>query len=169
MRRFVNIAALLAGLFVTSASAAGMGGVMVMHAQIAESIGAARTGAGYLVVMNHTDAADRLLRIEADFPRVEIHTTEMNDGVATMARQDNGVEVPAGGHLVLAPGGYHVMFMGLSTPFVEDAEVQAVAVFATAGRVEMTFTVVARDALQSVGDHEQLDHSKHGEADHDEN
>lgn len=43
---------------------------------------------------------------------VELHTMSMKDGVMKMTQVD-GIDVPAGQTVKLAPGGYHVMFMGL--------------------------------------------------------
>lgn len=43
---------------------------------------------------------------------VEIHNMTMTNGVMKMFQVD-GIDVPAGRTVKLAPGGYHVMFMGL--------------------------------------------------------
>ena len=43
---------------------------------------------------------------------VEIHTMTMTNGVMKMFAVD-GIDVPAGKTIKLAPGGYHIMFMGL--------------------------------------------------------
>ena len=43
---------------------------------------------------------------------VEIHNMTMTNGVMKMFAVE-GIDVPAGQTVKLAPGGYHVMFMGL--------------------------------------------------------
>jgi copper(I)-binding protein len=43
---------------------------------------------------------------------VELHSMSMNNGVMKMS-QVEGIDVPAGKTVKLAPGGYHIMFMGL--------------------------------------------------------
>jgi copper(I)-binding protein len=43
---------------------------------------------------------------------VELHTMSMKDGVMKMTQVD-GLDVPAGQTVKLAPGGYHLMLMGL--------------------------------------------------------
>lgn len=43
---------------------------------------------------------------------VEIHNMTMQNGVMKMS-QVEGIDVPAGKTIMLAPGGYHVMMMGL--------------------------------------------------------
>lgn len=53
--------------------------------------------------------------VHADSPiagSVEIHNMTMENGVMKMFPVD-GIDVPAGKTVKLAPGGYHVMFMGL--------------------------------------------------------
>ena len=53
--------------------------------------------------------------VSADSPVagvVEIHNMTMTNGVMKMFQVD-GIDVPAGKTVKLAPGGYHVMFMGL--------------------------------------------------------
>jgi copper(I)-binding protein len=56
-------------------------------------------------------------------------------------RQVKGVDVPAQGKAVLAPGGYHVMFIKLKGPLTEGAEVPAVLTFEKAGEVAVKFIV----------------------------
>ena len=104
------------------------------------------TGGAYLTITNNGDSSDRLIAVEADFPRVEIHTTELIDDVARMVRLE-GVEIPAGETVVLAPGGLHVMFMGLNGEPLEEGEtVPATLVFENAGRLDIVFEVTKIEA-----------------------
>jgi copper(I)-binding protein len=58
-------------------------------------------------------SAVRLLGVESPVASsVEIHNMTMQNGVMKMFQVD-GVDVPAGRTVKLAPGGYHVMLMGL--------------------------------------------------------
>ncbi len=109
-----------------------------------ETAATARAGAGYMSIENGGDAADRLVEVRADFPRVEIHTTEVTDGVASMKRVE-AVEIPAGGRVAFEPGGLHVMFMGLDgNPFEVGEQVPATLVFEKTGEVPVTFEVAPR-------------------------
>ena len=55
----------------------------------------------------------RLISVESKIAAsTEIHNMTMNNGVMKMFPVD-GVDVPAGKTVKLAPGGYHVMFIGL--------------------------------------------------------
>lgn len=53
--------------------------------------------------------------VSADSPlaaAVELHTMSMKDGVMKMTQLE-GIDVPAGRSVRLAPGGFHMMLMGL--------------------------------------------------------
>lgn len=102
----------------------------------------AMAGAGYFTVENGGSTPDTLLEIIADFPRVMMHDTSMNDGVATMVHTGEGVIVPAGGIVTFAPGGRHVMFMGLKgDPFEIGEEIPAKLIFKKSGEMEIIFVV----------------------------
>lgn len=81
---------------------------------------------------------------------VHLHTVEQKDGVAKM-RAIEGVGVPAGQRVELAPKGTHVMLMGLGKPLAAGETFPLVLKFEQAG--ELTVDVVVRAA----GD----DHSQH--------
>ena len=48
---------------------------------------------------------------------VELHETQMSDGVMSMQHLPQGIPVPAGETVALEPGGLHVMCMGVQSPF----------------------------------------------------
>ncbi|MDP5084295.1 MAG: copper chaperone PCu(A)C [Yoonia sp.] len=110
-----------------------------------ETPSTAMSGGGFMQITNTGATDDTLISVIADFPRVEIHTTEFTDGIARMKHID-GIPVPAGETVTLAPGGLHVMFMGLNGDPLEIGEtIPATLVFAQAGEIPVTFEVVARD------------------------
>ncbi|SDB28263.1 copper chaperone PCu(A)C [Bauldia litoralis] len=97
----------------------------------------APTAGGYLTITNTGDTADRLVAVStAQAGKSEIHEMTVSDGVMTMRPLAEGVEVPANGTLVLAPGGFHLMFMKLQAPFVEGEEVPVTLTFEQAGSVD---------------------------------
>jgi copper(I)-binding protein len=63
------------------------------------------------------------------------------DGMSRM-RQTDGVEVPAGKTVALAPLGTHVMLMGLAEPLVAGQQFPLTLQFKEAGAI--TVTVVVR-------------------------
>ncbi|WP_246227543.1 copper chaperone PCu(A)C [Roseobacter ponti] len=142
------VAAIVAAFTTTPATAQQItaGDLVIDHPFVFETPVTAMAGGGYLEITNTGDTADRLIGVEADFPRVMIHTTEEKDGVARMMHVD-AVEVPAGATTVLAPGGFHVMFMGLQgDPFETGEQIPATLIFENAGRVDVIFDVRSRTA-----------------------
>ena len=58
--------------------------------------------------------ADSLLSAESDVATtVELHKTTVKDGVMKMAPV-KGIEIPAKGEVILKPGDYHIMLLGLN-------------------------------------------------------
>jgi copper(I)-binding protein len=70
------------------------------------------TGA-YLDITSPTTA--RLVKVESPVGVAEIHSMALRDDVMEMRRIDS-LELPAGQTVRLAPGGYHVMLIGLKKP-----------------------------------------------------
>ena len=101
-----------------------------------------RSGAGYFTLTND-GAADALLDVEADYPKVMLHKSMMKDGVMTMEHQMRLV-VPPQGEIEFAPGGYHVMFMGLKEGWGVGDDIKATLIFEKSGSLEVTFKVIER-------------------------
>ena len=77
------------------------------------------TAAAYLTVTNPDAATVRLVAARSEFAgRVEIHRSSQVEGMWRMRRID-GLDIPAGGTITLAPGGTHLMLMGLARPLQE--------------------------------------------------
>ncbi len=143
----LKLAALAA--FTLMASTAQAENVSIENARAFATAPTAMAGGGFLTITNTGDQDDTLIGIRADFPRVELHTTEFTDGVARMMHLD-AIPVPAGETVSLEPGGLHVMFMGLrGNPLEEGETIPATLIFENAGEVEITFNIVKRDMAHS--------------------
>ncbi len=141
-----------------------LGDLHVEHPFARATAATAMAGAGYVEIMNSGNIDDTLIAIEADFPRVSLHDSSTVDGVASMIALD-GVTIPAGGTVTFAPGGMHVMFMGLNgDPLEVGEEVPATLVFEKAGRLDVVFKVEGMAGATGVMDHGAMDH---GAMDHD--
>jgi copper(I)-binding protein len=162
IRTFPMFAALAFSATTLSAHEYKVGDLIVDHPMAFETANTAQTGGGFMSITNTGDTDDRLLTAAADFPRVEIHTTEMDGDVARMMKVE-GVTIPAGETVMLQPGGLHVMFMGLGgDPFEVGEEIPATLTFQNAGALEITFTVEERKMDGNSG----MDHSNHDKMDH---
>jgi copper(I)-binding protein len=104
------------------------------------------TAAGYVAIDN-SGADDRLVAVRsARAKSVELHTTVDERGMLIMKPLD-GLPVPGGAATELAPGGDHMMFVGIDRAFVPGETVVVTLVFELAGARDVTFTV--RDARRS--------------------
>lgn len=105
---------------------------------------AAPTGAGFVTMENAGTVDDRLIAAASPAAEaVELHTMTMDDGVMTMRRLDDGIAVPAGETVHLAPGGLHIMFIGLAEPFRQGETVPVTLTFEAAGQVTVDLPVGA--------------------------
>lgn len=113
----------------------------------------AGAGGGFMSITNMGETDDTLIAVRADFPRVELHTTEFTDDVARMKHVEE-ITIPAGETVALEPGGYHVMLMGIQgMPLVAGESFPATLVFEHAGEVAVTFDIVTRDMDHANHDH----------------
>jgi periplasmic copper chaperone A len=132
--------------------------------------GGAKVAGGYLRIVNNGAQADRLIGGTSEIAeRFEVHSMEMRDGVARMAPVEGGLEIPAGETVELAPGGYHVMFMGLERPLTEGETVSGTLVFERAGTLEVVYPVAAMGVRTAPGDggHSHHDHTDDATCHHD--
>lgn len=102
---------------------------------------AGMTGAGFMVVTNTGKTPDALVSASSPIAReVQIHQSKMSNGVASMQRLDR-VPMAPGARVTFAPGGYHLMFMGLTRPLKAGDKAPVTLVFASGAKVEATFVV----------------------------
>lgn len=72
----------------------------------------------YLTMTARAD--DRLVAVTATGAgRVELHETRMESGMMMMHPMADGLTLPEGRLVELAPGGNHIMVMGLAEPLVD--------------------------------------------------
>ncbi len=97
---------------------------------------AGSNSAAYLTVHNSGQAPDRLLGGSAEFATAtELHRTTIDEaGMALMGRVE-GLDLAAGATVVLEPGSYHLMLMGLTRSLTEGETVSLVLEFETSGPV----------------------------------
>jgi hypothetical protein len=107
------------------------GQLEIEHAWARATPGKTTTGAAYLTIRSPT--ADRL--VAASTPaaaKAELHSMEMS-GMVMKMRPVAGVDLPAGQPVSLAPGGFHVMLIGLKKPLRAGQSFPLTLTFAKAG------------------------------------
>jgi len=109
----------------------------------------ARSGGAYLTIENHGKDNDQLIRAASPIAAsTELHTMRMEGDVMRM-RAVTSIGIPAGSTMSLAPGGYHVMFIGLKKPLVAGDAVPLTLTFEKAGTIDVEVTVAPLDAAAS--------------------
>jgi periplasmic copper chaperone A len=104
------------------------------------------TGAGFLTLTNTGSTPDRLIGARAEIARtVEIHNHTMDNGVMRM-RPVDGIDIAPGATVTLAPGGYHIMLIGLKQALVQGNRVPLTLIFEKAGEVQVELAVEAAGA-----------------------
>lgn len=97
--------------------------------------------AAYLSISNGGSTADRLVGVATPVAEVvEIHETVRSDGMMGM-RPVAFVPIPAGGTVTMAPGGTHVMLIGLTSELRAGSSFQITLTFERAGTVAATVGV----------------------------
>ena len=122
-----------------------MAGDLMLHdLWMKATIGNKPVTGGYLTIHNHGDFDDRLIGVEAAFAgKSEIHQMNMVNDVMQMRPLIDGLALPAGEHVMLEPGGYHLMIMELKEPITAETSYSVTLIFDKAGRVPVT--LLARD------------------------
>ncbi|MBZ9695312.1 MULTISPECIES: copper chaperone PCu(A)C [unclassified Mesorhizobium] len=114
----------------------------------------AKVAGGYFTIVNKGSTPDRLLSISSDVSeKAELHQMGVKEGVMTMRPVDGGLEVPAGGKVALAPGGYHLMFIGLKRQPKQGEKFAATLTFEKAGTVNIEFAVEGMGEMGGMDDH----------------
>lgn len=72
---------------------------------------------------------------------VQIHEMRMESNMMMMRELEAGLPLPAGETVALAPGGNHIMLMGVTEPLKTGDTVALTLTFATAAPVEVTAAV----------------------------
>lgn len=102
----------------------------------------AQVAGGYLTIENKGTTPDRLISAtSAAAAKVEIHEmTTLND-IMVMRPVEGGFTVPSDSGVILAPGGSHLIFTGVTAPFSEGQRVASALTFEKAGTIDVSFDV----------------------------
>ncbi len=139
------LAAMLTAAPAFSADEINHGNLVLIAPFTFESPPSQKSTGGYLEIRNTGATDDVLVSATSPFPKTELHLSVTDDkGIASMQHQHDGIVVPAGGIVMLKPGGYHVMFMGVAEQPAAGDTIPVSLVFRDAGAVEVDFLVRKR-------------------------
>ena len=147
MKRILMI--VLAGMLLSACGAAG--DIKVKHPWArAASMGG--NSAVYFELHNGLSQADELIGASSDVAEaVEIHLSSINaDGVMQMAKQDS-VMLDAGAEVDFAPGGLHVMLIGLARDLKAGDQFEVTLHFKSHADIVLTVTVQEMEGMDMPG------------------
>ncbi len=139
---FVSIIAI--GMLTLSVNlfAAGAANSVTVHDPYIRAVPPGLTNsASYMVLENNGSENTALVGGESSAAKViEVHNHINDNGVMRMRRVDK-IDVPAGGKAALEPGGYHVMFIGLTDNLVPNSSIDVTLKFADGSEKQIKMDV----------------------------
>ena len=158
MSRLLTLAAAAALIAISLPAFAQNASIQVEKPYARATPGGATTGAVYMTLDNKSNAEDRLTGASSDVAStLQIHEMKVVNGTMEMREVAGGLAIPAGGSVVLKPGGYHVMLIGLKKPLKAGDSFPLTLQFQKAGKVSVTVPVQAmggsNDNMPGMGHH----------------
>lgn len=110
----------------------------------------APAGGGYMTITNKGTAPDRLISVKSPAAGMtQVHEMKMEGNVMRMRELEGGLAIPPGATVTLAPGGFHLMLMGLKTPLKQGEKVPVTLVFEKAGTIDVELAIAAMGATSA--------------------
>jgi copper(I)-binding protein len=110
--------------------------------------GGAQTGAVYMTIVNSGASGDQLVAASTPVAgTAQVHEMSMNNGVMQM-RPVAALDVKPGATVALAPGGYHIMLLGLNRPLKDGDSFPMTLTFAKSGKQDVVVSVAKVGAMQ---------------------
>ena len=131
----------------------------VTHPWVALAPPGAHATAAFMELNNPGEqAVDVVAAMAEGFRAVELHLSINENGMHRMIQQER-ITVPAGGAVALAPGGYHVMLMGIERELAEGDTVTLDLTLGDGSRLSVDAPVMPREqAMGGDRDHHGHDH-----------
>jgi copper(I)-binding protein len=125
LRRIIQILLVLATCLVMPAFAGDLARQIEINAPYVRAVPPGQpNSAAFMTLTNSGDVDGALVAAASPAAEVvELHTHAMVDGMMRMRRIER-IDLPAGETVKLAPGGLHVMLIGLVAPLVIDETVE---------------------------------------------
>jgi copper(I)-binding protein len=130
-------------------------GVVAANAWLRAASEGQPMSAAYVELCNGRDTADRLVAVKFNGAEaVELHQTSMSeDGLASMAPAEDGLELAPHVMTALAPGGAHIMLIGVTEALEEGEEAAITLEFENAPPQTLLFEVRARNDVREHSGH----------------
>ena len=117
-------------------------GLTLSNFRARASIGPMKNSGAYGEIQSNTD--DRLIKASSSVARVvELHEHINDNGVMRMREVEGGIALTAGKSIVMKPGGYHIMLIGLHKPLKADATMDLSLEFESGKVIELSIPIVS--------------------------
>lgn len=127
--------------FVLNNTAFAANSINIENAWSPEAPPVAKVMAGYMKINNSSNKDVQIKSAKsALFKNVEIHRTEMKDGMMSMIKQKN-LKIKANDHIELKPGGLHMMLMGKLMPVKSGSMIPVTLTFDNAEIININLKV----------------------------
>lgn len=138
------------------------GDISVSAAFSRATLPGAKSAGGFMVISNGGTTPDRLIGASTEGAQLsQIHEMKMEGDMMKMGELPDGLDIPAGGSVTLAPGGLHVMMMGLIQPLKSNECLALTLQFEKAGAVPVMLSIGKPDADAAPAGMEHMDHMDH--------
>ena len=115
--------------------------IKVENAWSPEAPPVAKVMAGYMKIINLSNKDIKIQSAKSNlFKRVEIHLTEMKDGMMRMTKQEN-LTIKAKSHIELKPGGLLMMLLGKFKPIKKDSIIPVTLTLSTGETINIDLKV----------------------------
>ena len=141
----------LAAALSAAAFAAHAADIMAMKPFAYATSASQKAGGAYISLMSH-GLTDRLVSAASPVAkRVEIHTHIKDGDVMRMRKVDGPLPLSPDTPIEMAPGGVHVMLMGLNAPLADGATFPVTLTFESGRELQVEVPVVKRDTGHGAG------------------
>ncbi|AMN41655.1 copper chaperone PCu(A)C [Rhodoplanes sp. Z2-YC6860] len=118
------------------------GSIEIKHPWSRATPKGATVAGGYMKLTNTGATPDRLIGGSTEIAgKFEIHEMSMDNGVMKMRPLVDGVEIKPGETVEFKPGGYHLMFVGITQPVAQGKRVKGTLEFEKAGKVDVEYAI----------------------------
>jgi copper(I)-binding protein len=117
-------------------------GLTLSNFRARASIGPMKNSGAYGEIRSNTD--DRLIKASSSVAKViELHEHINDNGVMRMREVEGGFVLQAGETMVMQPGGYHIMLIGLHEPLKADSSMDLSLEFESGKTVNLSIPIVS--------------------------
>jgi len=150
MKSILLAFAVLAGLIgIAQAQSSSDGSIRITAPWARATAAGATIGGAFLTISNAGGSADKLTAVATPVAAMaELHQTKSDNGVATMTPVAS-LDVMPGQKVALAPGGYHIMLMGLKSQLKEGESFPLTLTFEKAGKIDVMVKIEKAGAMGS--------------------